>query len=50
MDNDRYFRDLLDVANKANSSFYPIDPRGLPVFDDNIGPRRRCRPKRVRRG
>ncbi len=40
MDNDRYFRDLLDVANKANSSFYPIDPRGLPVFDDSMGPRR----------
>ncbi len=36
MDNERYFRELLDVANKANSSFYPIDPRGLPVFDDNL--------------
>jgi VWFA-related protein len=40
MDNDRYFRDLLDTANKANSTFYPIDPRGLPVFDDPIGPAR----------
>jgi VWFA-related protein len=38
LDNDKYFRDLLDIANKANSSFYPIDPRGLPVFDDPIGP------------
>ncbi len=38
MDNQRYFRDLLDVANRANASFYPVDPRGLPVFDDSIGP------------
>ena len=44
MDNERYFRELLDVANKANSSFYPIDPRGLPVFDDNLtAALRRCR-------
>ena len=40
MDNERYFLNLLDEANRANASFYPIDPRGLPVFDDNIGPRR----------
>lgn len=39
MDNEQYFRELLDVANKSNSSFYPIDPRGLPVFDEPIGPR-----------
>ncbi len=38
MDNDQYFRDLLGLANKGNSSFYPVDPRGLPVFDDAIGP------------
>jgi VWFA-related protein len=38
MDNERYFRDLLGSANRANASFYPIDPRGLPVFDDSIGP------------
>lgn len=44
MDNERYFRDLLDVANRGNSSFYPIDPRGLPVFDDNIGPGRPLTP------
>ena len=37
MDNERYFRDLLDVANKANTSFYPVDPRGLPASDDVIG-------------
>jgi VWFA-related protein len=33
IDNDREFRDLLDEANAANASFYPIDPRGLAVFD-----------------
>ena len=38
MDNDRYFRELLDVANRWNASFYPIDPRGLPAVDDPIGP------------
>jgi len=30
------FRQLLDKANAANTSFYPIDPRGLPVFDSPI--------------
>ena len=38
MDNDQYFRDLLDLANRWNASFYPIDPRGLPAVDDLIGP------------
>ena len=33
IDNDDYFRYLLDVANRNNASFYPIDPRGLAVFD-----------------
>lgn len=33
LDNERQFRDLLDAANRANASFYPIDPRGLAVFD-----------------
>ena len=31
------FRQLLDEANRANTSFYPIDPRGLAVFDESIG-------------
>ena len=30
------FRQLPDLANRANVSFYPIDPRGLPVFDSPI--------------
>ena len=38
MDNERYFRQILDDANRANASFYPVDPRGLPVFDNPIGP------------
>ncbi len=36
IDNDREFRSLLDEANHANASFYPIDPRGLAVFDTPI--------------
>jgi VWFA-related protein len=39
-DDERYFRDLFGEANRANVSFYPIDPRGLPVFDTPIGPER----------
>ena len=38
IDNEQHFRDLLDVANRNNASFYPIDPRGLAVFDYPIGP------------
>ena len=32
------FRDILHQANAANTSFYPIDPRGLVVFDEDIVP------------
>jgi VWFA-related protein len=38
IDNDRHFRDIMDAANRANASFYTVDPRGLPVFDAPIGP------------
>jgi VWFA-related protein len=38
IDDDRRFRDIMDEANRANASFYPIEPRGLPVFDNDIGP------------
>src|SRR5450756_3180445 len=34
------FRDLCGEASRANVSFYPIDPRGLAVFDSPIGPDR----------
>ena len=36
LDNWQTFRDLLDRANRANVSFYPIDSRGLPAFDTQI--------------
>ncbi len=38
------FRLLTQRANRANVSFYPIDPRGLVVFDDPIGPMRPAGP------
>ncbi len=38
IDNDDYFREILDVANRNNATFYPIDPRGLAAFDTPIGP------------
>jgi VWFA-related protein len=38
IDDDAQFRRTLDEANRANTSFYPIDPRGLAVFDTPIGP------------
>jgi VWFA-related protein len=36
LDDEQYFRDLLQETNRANASFYPIDPRGLVVFDEPI--------------
>ena len=36
LDDEQYFRDLLQEANRANASFYPIDPRGLVVFEESI--------------
>lgn len=36
LDDDQEFRYLMDEANAANASFYPIDPRGLAVFDTPI--------------
>jgi VWFA-related protein len=36
-DDARDFRNMLDEANRANVSFYPIDPRGLVVFDASPG-------------
>ena len=40
MDSGVHIRQLHDMANRANVSFYPIYPRGLAVFDAPIGPRR----------
>ena len=33
LDHSRDFLDVLNEANRANVSFYPVDPRGLAVFD-----------------
>src|SRR3954470_9763342 len=36
LDDEPEFRHLLDEANGANTSFYPVDPRRLVVFDEPI--------------
>ena len=36
--NDLRFLDILRQANTGNTSFYPVDPRGLVVFDEDIVP------------
>ena len=36
LDDRNEFRNLLDEANRANASFYPIDPRGMAAFDSPI--------------
>jgi hypothetical protein len=36
-DNERYFRDILEEAKRANVSFYTVDPRGLATSDDPGG-------------
>jgi VWFA-related protein len=36
LDDDRYFKEVIGDANRANASFYPIDPRGLPVFNAEV--------------
>ncbi len=40
LDDLQQFHLLLDEANRSNTSFYPVDPRGLAVFDTDIGPDR----------
>jgi VWFA-related protein len=49
LDNERFFQDILADANRANASFYPIDPRGLAAFDTPIGPRQESLPLLVDR-
>ena len=36
LDNAQTFRDLMDVANANNVTFYPVDSRGLAAFDRDI--------------
>jgi hypothetical protein len=38
LDNEQYFRDIVEQANRANATFYPVDPRGLAVWDAPLGP------------
>jgi len=38
MDDQQRFRDMMGEANRSDVSFYPIDPRGMPVFDSDMGP------------
>ena len=38
LNNQQRIRTIFDEANRANMSFYPIDPRGLVVFDEPIVP------------
>ncbi len=37
-DGERQYRLLLDRANRANASFYPVTPAGLVVFASPLGP------------
>ena len=37
-DNEHYVRMIADAANRANATFYPVDPRGLAVWDAPLGP------------
>ena len=36
MDSDEHLRRIFDLSNRANAAFYPVDPRGLVVFDTPI--------------
>jgi len=36
IDDARYFQELIDAANRANASFYTIDPRAVQVFDASL--------------
>jgi VWFA-related protein len=37
IDDEQQLRRIFDEANRANASFYPVDPRGLVVFDTSLG-------------
>src|SRR5436190_8590792 len=37
IDDDDRLRRIFDLANRANASFYPVDPRGLVPFDTSLG-------------
>ena len=37
IDDFEFARDMMDEANRANATFYTVDPRGLAVFDTPAG-------------
>ncbi len=37
LDDRQTYVDLMQVANRSNVSFYPVDSRGLAVFDTDLG-------------
>jgi VWFA-related protein len=44
IDDSSHFETLIQLANRSNVSFYPIDPRGLPVWDTSIDQMRTGKP------
>lgn len=38
IDHEFRLREITDEANRGNVTFYPVHPRGLVVFDSDIGP------------
>jgi len=38
IDHESRLRNIIDEANRSNTSFYPVDPRGLVVFDEGVVP------------
>jgi hypothetical protein len=44
VDHELEVRQLSHRANRANVTFYAVDPRGLAAFDDSIGPLRPATP------
>jgi VWFA-related protein len=37
IDNQQYFLDILDRANRSNVTFYPVDAQGLRSWNEHIG-------------
>jgi VWFA-related protein len=38
IDDEIRLREITNLANRTNATFYTVDPRGLVVFDSSIGP------------
>ncbi|HKF66711.1 MAG TPA: VWA domain-containing protein [Vicinamibacterales bacterium] len=38
IDDESRLRTIIEEANRSNTAFYPVDPRGLVVFDEGIIP------------